>query len=79
MKKALYNAKVYVEKGVYARAVLVEDGLIKAVGTNEEILTEAGADAERIDCEGRTLIPGLNDSHLHFMQTGEAIRLRLTE
>lgn len=73
MKKALYNAKVYVEKGVYARAVLVEDGLIKAVGTDEEILAGAGADAERIDCEGRTLIPGLNDSHLHFMQTGEAM------
>lgn len=69
MKKVLHNAKVYVEKGVYAQAVLVEDGLIAKVGTDEEVLKAAGSDAEITDCGGKTLIPGLNDSHLHFMQT----------
>lgn len=73
MKKVLHNAKVYVEKGVYAQAVLVEDGLIAKVGTDEEVLEAAGADAEITDCGGKTLIPGLNDSHLHFMQTGEVM------
>ena len=28
-KTAFYNAKVYVEKGVYAEAILQEDGWIK--------------------------------------------------
>lgn len=73
MKKVLHNAKVYVEKGVYAQAVLVEDGLIAKVGTDEEVLKAAGSDAETTDCGGKTLIPGLNDSHLHFMQTGEVM------
>lgn len=71
MKKILHHAKVYVEKGVFAEAVLVENGLIGAVGANSEILEMADGETELIDCGGKTLIPGLNDSHLHFMQLGE--------
>lgn len=71
MKKLLHHAKVYVEKGVFAEAVLVENGLIGAAGSNEEILAMADSETELIDCGGKTLIPGLNDSHLHFMQLGE--------
>ena len=71
MRTILHHAKVYVEKGVFAEAVLIEDGLIRAVGSNDEILSHAGASAELTDCGGKTLIPGLNDSHMHFMQLGE--------
>ncbi len=71
MKKILHHAKVYVEKGVFAEAVLVEDGLIGAVGANSEILEMADDETELTDCGGKTLSPGLNDSHLHFMQLGE--------
>ncbi len=80
MKKVFYNAKVYVEKGVYARAVLVEDGIIKAVGTDEEILAMAGeadgaaATCEKQDCGGKTIIPGLNDSHMHLLSFGRTLR-----
>ena len=72
MKTLFRNGKIYVEKGVYAQAVLVEDGWIQAVGTEEEVLAAAGSgfDGEMIDCEGRTVIPGLNDSHLHLMLLG---------
>lgn len=71
MRTILHHAKVYVEKGVFAEAVLIEDGLIRAVGSNDEILSHAGASVELTDCGGKTLIPGLNDSHMHFMQLGE--------
>ena len=77
MRKILFNAKVYVERGNFAEAVLIEDDKIVAVGSNKDIKAEASkldgncSAAQLIDCEGRTLIPGLNDSHLHFMQFGE--------
>ena len=73
MKKILYNAKVYVEQNVFEEAVLVDGGYIEAVGKNDEILALKDDDTELIDCEGKTLIPGLNDSHLHFMQFGETL------
>ena len=41
MRKILFNAKVYVEKGSFAEAVLIEDEKIIAVGSNEEIKAEA--------------------------------------
>ena len=72
MKYAIYNAKVYVNKGEFAEAVLVDEGLIQKVGTTEEILAVAG-DAEKIDAEGRTVVPGFNDSHMHILQFGETL------
>ena len=71
-KSVLYNAKVYVDRGNFQEAVFYEDGIIKAVGTNEDILIMAG-EAEKIDCEGRTVIPGLNDSHMHLLMVGEVL------
>lgn len=46
-------------------AVAVRDGRIIAVGDDAEILEIAGRRAERIDLEGRTLMPGLIDPHMH--------------
>ena len=73
-KTAFFNAKVYVEKGVYAEALLQEDGWIKMVGTTGEILSMAGYDAEKIDCGGKTIVPGFNDSHMHILQVGCAMQ-----
>ncbi|MDD4444959.1 MAG: amidohydrolase [Eubacteriales bacterium] len=72
MKKVLYNGKVYVDRDVFEEAVLVEDGRIAAVGKNDEILSMAEG-ADQIDCEGRTVIPGFNDSHMHLVYVGEAM------
>ena len=54
MKTILCHAKVYVEKGCYAQAVLVEDGLIAKVGTDEEIMSCKEDGMQVIDCGGRT-------------------------
>ncbi len=50
-------------------AVIMEDGLITAVGTTEALLPKA-ADAEVIDCSGRAVLPGFVDSHTHLIFGG---------
>lgn len=71
MKKILFNGKVYLEREKFTQAVLIEDDLIADVGTDEEILKQRTEDTEMIDLEGRTLIPGLNDSHAHVLFLGK--------
>ena len=41
-KLVLRNGKIYVERGRFAQALYAEDGVIQAVGTEEEVLTAAG-------------------------------------
>jgi len=67
----LKNGKIYIEKGVFAEALLIEDGTIKAFGSNEEIL-KTKADAI-VDLHGQTVLPGLNDSHMHLAGVGDAM------
>lgn len=77
-KFALVNGKIYVERGRFAQALYAEDGVIRLVGRNDEIRSAAGRGAEVFDCEGRTMIPGLNDSHMHLLGVGmEMSQLRL--
>ncbi len=60
-----------------AEAVAVKDGLILAVGSKEEIEKYQGSDSKVIDAKGRTLIPGLNDSHTHVIRAGINYNLEL--
>jgi predicted amidohydrolase YtcJ len=48
------------------QAVAVRDGKIVAVGTIEEVEPLAGAVAQVIDLDGRTVLPGLSDCHVHL-------------
>jgi len=73
MDMILYNGKIYCGKGRYAQAVAVSGGFIEAVGTSEELLAGAG-DAEKIDLGGKTVIPGLIDSHMHLFNVGRTLR-----
>jgi len=54
-------------------ALLIENGLIKKVGLEKEVLAAAPADVERIDAHGNLLTPGLVDCHTHpvFNRTRE--------
>ncbi len=49
-----------------AEAVAVSGNRISAVGTTAEIQRLAGPDTETLDLGGRTLTPGLIDTHNHF-------------
>ena len=58
----LTNGKIYLEKEKFAEAMLVLDGKVAAVGTNEEIAAKAPEGVRVYDCKGRTVVPGFNDS-----------------
>lgn len=53
-----------------AQALAVRQGRIIAVGGNQDIEKHVGAGTRRIDAAGRTLIPGLVDSHVHGIRAG---------
>src|SRR5882724_3842349 len=54
----------------FAQAVAVQDGRFLAVGSDEEIMRLRGSSTEVIDLGGKTVIPGLNDSHMHPIRGG---------
>ena len=49
-------------------ALAIREGTIAAVGTDAEIRRLAGPSARTIDLGGRTVIPGLIDSHSHAIR-----------
>src|SRR5690606_18744491 len=51
-------------------AIAIKDGKVLETGANREILKLANQNTKTIDANGRTLIPGLNDSHLHLTRGG---------
>src|SRR5882672_7491098 len=51
-----------------AQAAAVKDGRFAAVGTDQEIMALAGTDTKRIDLQGRRVIPGLIDNHMHVVE-----------
>ena len=51
-------------------AVAIANGRILAVGGDEEIRTCKGLNTEVVDLRGRLVVPGLADSHVHFIQGG---------
>ena len=68
----IYNAKIATNQvPSFVEAVAILDGKISAAGENEDILRlrEAGM-TQVIDANGRTVIPGLNDSHIHPIRGG---------
>ena len=52
------------------QALAIADGKILRAGSNEEVMKLAQADTKIVDLNGRRVIPGLNDSHLHLIRGG---------
>lgn len=62
------NGKVITLNGIEVKeAFRVHDGDFTAVGSSEEILSLKNETEEVIDLKSKTVIPGFNDSHMHFL------------
>lgn len=69
----LHNGKIVTVDAAMTvhQAVAVRDGKIVAVGPSAELVAQAQADnAALLDLEGRTVLPGLIDSHVHALWAG---------
>lgn len=73
------NAKVHTmdESHPRATAFAVKDGKFVAVGGEEEMQAHRGGNTRVINARGRTVIPGLNDSHAHAVRGGRFYNLEL--
>ncbi|MBD8542640.1 amidohydrolase [Oxalobacteraceae sp. CFBP 13708] len=60
-----------------ASAVAIQDGRFLAVGDTDEVMRHRQPDSQVIDLNGRTVIPGLNDSHIHLIRGGLNYNLEL--
>lgn len=69
----MFADKIYINGTIFTadtennitEAVAFSNGKVLATGTNGEVLTLQGAQSEVIDLEGKMLMPGIVDSHLH--------------
>ena len=63
----LKNGMIYTmaREGDVVEALAVRDGKIVYTGTTEEVLAACEA-PQVVDLAGKTMLPGMGDSHLHF-------------
>ncbi|MGB9591322.1 MAG: amidohydrolase family protein [Candidatus Kryptoniota bacterium] len=65
---ALLNGKVMTldAKNTIAEAVATKDGKIVIVGSNEDVKVAIGPETTVIDLNGRVVVPGFQDTHVHL-------------
>ena len=54
----------------YCQAVAVRQGTIIDRGTTDQMKAYIGKDTKVIDAQGKLVLPGSNDSHMHACHTG---------
>jgi hypothetical protein len=71
----LVNGKVWTENAAQpvAQAVALDGATILAVGDDAAIRKLAGPETRVVDLHGRSLLPGFNDAHVHFLIGGASL------
>ncbi|MGL6201939.1 MAG: amidohydrolase [Lachnospiraceae bacterium] len=64
----LYGGKVIPMTGEnnIDEAIIIQDGRVVETGRNDEMIARAGTDALKINLDGRTVTPGIVDTHPHL-------------
>ncbi|HEX4328667.1 MAG TPA: amidohydrolase [Burkholderiales bacterium] len=68
----IINAKVAImdKRNRRASAIAIRGETIAAYGSDAEMMALKGPNTRVIDAGGRTIVPGLNDAHTHFIRGG---------
>src|ERR1700693_840743 len=70
----LVNGKILTVDSQFSirEAIAIRDGKIMTVGSTDDVRKRAGPQTRVVDLQGRTVIPGLIDSHMHAIRAGQA-------
>jgi len=73
----IVNAKIYTVDSKFSTAegVAITDGKFTAVGTTAQIRKLSGPSTRILDAGGKTIVPGLQDNHLHNAGGGPGVDL----
>lgn len=77
MDTLFYNGKIItmaeetLEEAVRPEAVLISNGLIKKVGSLEEVSRGLSSDVRSVDLQGKCLMPSFIDAHSHIVMNGQ--------
>ena len=73
--RLLINARIYTVDSLFTvcEAMAIRDGKIIATVTTTELQSKYQADTVE-DVQGRTIVPGFNDAHAHFVQYALGLR-----
>lgn len=58
----------------FSQAVAVAGNTLVAVGNNEKVMALRGAKTRVIDLKGATVLPGINDAHIHLAWLGLSLK-----
>ncbi len=74
-EQVFYNVKIFTAEPEhpYAEAVALRGDKIVAVGTRADAVKATGRNATLTDLQGKALLPGLIDSHVHALHGGLAL------
>ena len=73
--KILYNANIHAPMHGDATALVIDRDRFKAFGSNNDLLKWAPKSAHFYDLQGRTIWPGLTDSHLHLNHLADSLAI----
>ncbi len=58
-----------------SEALAIRAGKVVAVGRNADVLSLADRNSEILDMHGKTILPGLTDSHIHLQHLGRSLSM----
>ena len=76
MDRIFFNGQIVTVDPQYPEvsAVAVKNGIVMAVGSDEEVKAMAGPATEMVDLKGAFMCPGLIDSHMHLLLLSNKLR-----
>jgi predicted amidohydrolase YtcJ len=76
----VYNGKIatMARPGEFEQAIAVKNGLVLATGSSQAIFKAYKTNTTKlVNAAGKTVIPGLNDSHMHAIREGLNFNMEL--